>query len=149
MMNIELRIDGRTVVNGSIDTAVLQSLLASVQATPSVVAQSTTMTAEQAEDLLASIDAKSAHFLKQIAANNGVIEWEDVKAIFGISGGDDDGWGIYAGGFGKGITRAVRRIVDDKAARLIWWRDTEWNKDVKRLYVDGPALEALRRAASV
>ena len=45
-----------------------------------------------------------------------------MKTIFET--GKDD-WSAYSAGYGKGITRALRHILDTKSARLIWWRDEE------------------------
>jgi hypothetical protein len=117
----------------------------------SAVAQSTTMTTAQVADLLSRIDPKSVHFLKQLAANNGAITWGDTRTIFGIA--DNDDWSSFSAGYGKGITRAMRHMLGDKSARLVWWKHTkqQWDDDPDSvvLRVDGPTLHALRQATGV
>jgi hypothetical protein len=160
-MNIELKVGGNVVVKVELDSAVISKLL---QLNPYVIGsenipRSTPFTKAQAEELLSRIDAKSAVFLRQIAANNGTITWGKMREIFGIAKSDDD-WTTFASGYGKGITRALRHILNDKSARLFWWSDEDeewkcdddgvekWNSDAGLVHVDGRALQALREATN-
>jgi hypothetical protein len=155
-MNLELKIDDATVVKMELNEGFLSQLL---QLKPSVnagvVTKSAPLTKAQAEELLSRIDGKSVLFLKQIAANNGSITWGEMKGIFGI-----EDWSTFTSGHGKGITRALRHILDDKSARLIWWVDKEWadnegnylepnEEDRCKVYLDGVALQALREMSGV
>src|SRR4051812_37651868 len=122
MSNIELSIDGERVVKVEVNMAVLFTLLQSVspRAVSSVVPTSTVATREQIAELLSRIDARSVQFLKQIAANDdGAITWGEMRTIFGFKNVGD--WAAFSGSFGKGITRALRHILGDKSARLVWW----------------------------
>ena len=149
-MNIEILVDGEAALKLEINETLLKRFL---QVHPSntdaaKVAQSTSLTKAQAEELLSRIDTKSVLFLKQIAANNGSITWSEMMSIFNI-----DEWRSFSSAHGKGITRALRHILNDKGARLIWWKDEEWEdkevEDLCRVYVDGEALQALRDATGV
>ncbi len=114
--------------------------------------QSTPASEEQMRLLLTRIDKRSAQFLEAIALSaSGSITWTEMREIFGIKGVDD--WVSYSNSFGKGITRAYRNILENKEARLIWWieddwTESDWSSDACSVYVDGPALSSLRRAAS-
>jgi hypothetical protein len=151
-MNFELRIDGKAVVNMELNHGLISGLLQLKPSTAGAetISQSASLTNAQAEELLSRIDGKSVQFLKQIAANNGSITWGEMKTIFSI--GD---WATFASGHGKGITRALRHMLDDKSARLFWWIDKDWvddegnnlapsEEDRCKVYVDGTALRALR-----
>ena len=112
--------------------------------------RSTAMTKGQAEELLTKIDPRSARFLRKIAANNGKMTWEEMRSIFGIRGRTD--WASYSGSYGRGITRAFRHLLKDRSASLVWWIDEDWENepwgsDLVAVYVDGPALQALREAS--
>lgn len=157
-MDFEIRVDGQVAVKMEINTSIFSNLLQttalgsmtadSKPASAPMIAKSAPMTRQQAQELLSRIDGKSAHFLKQLAANNGTIKWADARAIFGIQ--NQDNWSEFSAGYGKGITRAVRHILGDKSARLVWWIDEEWeDMDEGLIYVDGPALDALREASGV
>jgi hypothetical protein len=146
-MHIEILIEGKSVVKADIDMTFLAGTLSPSRG--EVLAKSSPMTKAQAEELLARIDSKSAQLLRQIAANNGVITWDEMRAILGI--GIDD-WNVFSAGRGKGITRALRHILGDRSARLIWWNDDEWVDDKDPLgpvYIDGLALQALREIGGV
>jgi hypothetical protein len=140
----------------SMGTTLIPKLLRSASAETEglPVSKSTSMTKMQAEELLSRIDAKSAHFLRQLAANSGSITWGEMRDVFGIE--DEDDWSAFSAAFGKGVTRALRHILQDKSARLMWWNDDDWAEaeekgtlDHFKVYVDGPALNALREATIV
>jgi hypothetical protein len=156
-MNIELRVDGEAIIKMELNAALLSQLLTiSLPALGAeTIAKSTPMTKAQAQELLSRIDSKSAHFLKLIAANNGNITWGEMKDIFGITD-----WTAFSAGHGKGITRALRHILDNKSARLLWWNDAEWKdeegndldpseQDSCPVYIDGAALHALQEAGGI
>lgn len=149
-MDFEIRIDGKVAVKLELNPSLIQGLLRGT-AIPHEVPKSSPVTPTQAEELLSRIDARSARFLKQIAVNNGGITWGEARAILGI---DDPGdWAAFSAAYGKGITRALRHILGDKSARLVWWidEDEQWasDQDSFRLYVDGPALRSLREVSGV
>lgn len=150
-MNIILTVDNQVIIDMNLDTSLLPRLLqgcggASVTQT---VSKSTPMSKTQAQDLLSRIDEKSVIFLKQIAANNGTIAWGEMRKIFGID--DKEDTTSFTARYGKGITRALRNLLNNKSARLVWWNDEDWDWESKEpdtfeVYVDGPALQALREA---
>jgi hypothetical protein len=152
-MNITLSVDGQVAIDMNVNTALIPKLLQSfggailAQAVP----KSTPISKAQAQELLSRIDEKSVRFLKQLAANDGTISWGEMRKIFGIEKEED--WSSFSAGYGKGITRAVRHILADKSARLVWWIDEDWDQseesDPCEVYVDGPALQALRDAAGI
>jgi|GEM_PF-1275416 len=150
-MNVEMLIDGQSVVKIDLNVPLLlQQLVAAARAQAD--ARSTPASEAQMRDLLSRIDQRSADFLKAIARNpDGSIPWKEMRAIFGIAKAGD--WAAYSGSFGKGITRAYRRIVGDNTARLVWWNDADWedvdwDDDMCAVFIDGPALNALRTVAS-
>lgn len=150
-MNIEMLIDEQSAVKIDLNLPlILQQLMASARAQAD--ARSTPASEAQMRDLLSRIDQRSADFLRAIARNrDGSIPWREMRTIFGIAKEDD--WAAYSGSFGKGITRAYRRIVGDNTAKLVWWNDADWdeadwNDDMCAVFVDGPALNALRAVAS-
>jgi hypothetical protein len=152
-MNVEVRIDGVVLVKMEVNPAGLSNLLrgSALGVESHTIPKSTPVTKAQIEELLSRIDARSARFLKQIGVNNGTITWGEMRAIFDIK--DEDDWSSFSAGYGKGITRALRHILKDKSARLVWWIDSEWNEnddwDPCKVYVDGAALQALRQASGV
>ncbi len=144
-MNIEMLLDGQSVVKVSVDlSALAQAFKKAFQ--PHVAARSTPANESQMRDLLSRIDQRSSQFLKEIAASDdGSITWSRMRSIFGI----ENDWSAYSGSFGKGITRAYRNVLDDKTAKLVWWIDADWDEaegddDTCEVFVDGPALTALR-----
>lgn len=148
-MNIEMLVDGQPLVKIAVDLSVLAKILKNVgSASDPKDFRSTPATEEQMRLLLARIDERSVRFLKGIASSaEGAIPWTKMRDIFGIEREDD--WVAYSGSFGKGITRAYRNILADKEARLVWWieadwTDNEWDSEMCSVYVDGPALSALR-----
>ena len=151
-MDFEIKIDGHVAVKAEINPSLFRSFLSGT-APPFGVPKSAPLTAAQVEDLLSRIDTKSVQFLKQIAANNGRITWGDARTIFGIE--DPTDWSAFSASYGKGITRAVRNILGDRSARLVWWDDHDktWesteSKDPALLFVDGPALQALQQLNGV
>lgn len=155
-MNITLAVDGQVVININLDTALIPKLLPSfggaITAHHHHMSKSTPVSKAQMEELLSRIDTKSVQFLKQLAANNGSITWGEMRSIFGIDTTDD--WTSFSAGYGKGITRALRNILQDKSARLIWWLDEEWDEEAEdwdpyHVYIDGPALQTLRQAVGI
>ena len=128
-MLIELKADEHTIVKVDLDVERLSKLFMSSNGSTQTRAlpKSTPMTKTQAEELLTKIDPKSAHFLRQLAANHGTITWDDMRAIFGID--DQTDWNSYALSYGKGITRAFRHLLQNKSARLVWWIDEDWEKE--------------------
>jgi hypothetical protein len=154
-MQIEVKIDGQPFVNMQLDKAVLANLLGGVGAVVEV-SRSTPITVAQAQDLLSRIDTKSVRVLKQIAANHGDIEWGEMRRIFGINDGSKAGWIEFSTSYGRGVTRALRHLTNDKSARLIWWNDGEWPADGPagtwdhcKVFIDGPALTSLREASGL
>lgn len=148
-MNLELLLDGRSVVKVELNLPLLvQALQTSVGKDAN--ARSTPATVAQMRDLLSRIDPRSVEYLKAIAKNtDGAIAWKSMRPIFGIEKEDD--WSAYSGSFGKGITRAYRKILGDQTAKLVWWNEADWEKadwndDMCAVFVDGPALDALRAA---
>jgi hypothetical protein len=153
VMNITLSVDGQVAIHMNVNTALLPKLLQSVGGVhvAQAVPKSTPVSKKQMEELLSRIDAKSVHFLKTLAASEGTITWGEMRAIFGIEKEDD--WSSFSAGYGKGITRALRHILQDRSARLVWWNDEDWDEseeyDPCEVYIDGPALQALREAVGV
>jgi hypothetical protein len=173
-MDLDFVINGEAVMKVKLDEAVLRRFLSgkppaqdgesepvknNEAKAPPKAWMSTPMAREKAVDLLARVDARSANLLRQIAANNGEITWGEARSLLGVKN-----WDHYATGLGKGITRVLRHVLGNRSARLIWWVDKEWeDKDNKdrvlndelgecdhcKLYIDGPALEALRSAAEL
>ncbi len=150
-MNFEIFVDGQPLVKLDFNLPVLARVLKdSANGQDVADAESTPATEDQMEDLLSRIDERSAQFLKAIAASEtGSISWKRMREIYGIKKEDD--WGAYSGSFGKGITRAYRNILGSKTARLVCWNDDvwaveEWDSDLCCVYIDGPALTALRAA---
>ena len=153
-MRFEINADGQTLVKIELEVSRITQLLKSgaLHVQVNAVPQSTPMTKAQAEQLLSKVDPKSARFLRQVAVNKGTISWDDMRAIFGIE--DVEDWNAYALSYGKGITRAFRHLLQNKAARLVWWIDEDWEKepwgsDLVAVYIDGPALQALREATGL
>ncbi|AMD60918.1 hypothetical protein AWN88_22635 [Agrobacterium tumefaciens] len=142
-MEVELKLDGKTVVKARIRvTTLLEAITAALEAESTDDAVSTPITPTQATELFARVDAKSVRFLKRIAENNGSLGWEEMQEIFDI----DDDWNEYSTRFGKGITRALRNITGGSRDKLIYWDDDTWEDD-PTVYVDGMALHSLREAA--
>lgn len=151
-MNLELRVDGESFikvdVNANVFSQLIKILKSPIVTSAATIAKSAPLTVAQVDELFSRIDAKSVHFLKRLAANGGSITWGEMKEIFGISE-----WNTYSSGYGKGITRALRHILDDKSARLVWWIDAEWDEleeweqDPCKVYVDGAALHAIREVS--
>lgn len=147
-MNLELRMNGEAVVKMEINATLLSQLLqAKASAAGAEPAKSSPLTREQAEALLAHVDERCAEFLGRIAANQGELTWGETKALFKIAD-----WAAFASGPGKSLARAVRHILQDKSARLVWRMEHEWEglekgeDEVCMLHVDGAALQALREA---
>jgi hypothetical protein len=150
-MNIEMLVDGQPLVKVDLDVALLARILRAVaEDSGDADAKSTPATEAQMKELLSRIDQRSVQFLTALAASeDGSITWIKMREIFGIK--DEDDWAAYSGSFGKGITRAYRKILGDKTARLVWWIDADWDEhdwdsEMCSVYVDGPALGALRAA---
>lgn len=150
-MQIEIKIDGQSLVNMQLDEGLLFKVLGKTSGALGMP-KSTPITVAQAKDLLSRIDTKSVQFLKQIAMNSGEIGWGEMRRIFGIN----DEWSEFSSSYGKGITRALRHLTNDKSARLVWWDDADWPDDGRagtwdhcKVFVDGPALKSLREAAAI
>ncbi len=152
MMNLELRVNGEAVVKMEINATLLSQIL-QLKVSPAAAAEpakSSPLTEAQAEELLSLVDEKCVEFLKRIAANQGVLTWGETKALFNIKD-----WDAFTAGPGKTLARAVRHILHDKSARLIWRIEHEWEglekgeDEVCMLHVDGAALQALREAAGL
>ena len=160
MLNLELRLNNEAVakleINSSLISRLFQAVVSPTAETAEPVAPAThakhaplssPLTKAQAEELLAQVDKTSAEFLKRIAANHGALTWGETKALFDLKD-----WEGFSSGPGRTILRAVRHIAHDKAARLIWRIEHEWEglekgeDEVCRLHIDGVALQALREA---
>ena len=141
-MQIEVKLDGRTVVNADLelDTA-MAVVLSAIQASPK--SRSATITEDQAQILITKIDGRSVDLLKLIASNGGFATWREMRKVLGI----DDEWAEYTTRYGKGITRAFRHITGDNG-KLIFWDDNDpiWdvNESEGRVYIDGKALQSLK-----
>lgn len=150
-MNVEMLIDGQSVVKVDLNLPLLLRQLV-LAARAQAEARSTPASEAQMRDLLSRIDQRSADFLKAVARNpDGSLHWKEMRVIFGIAKEDD--WAAYSGSFGKGITRAYRRIVGNNTAKLVWWNDADWedadwDDDMCAVFIDGPALNALRAVAT-
>lgn len=149
---IQIVIDGQLAVNASIDLAALGFGSQQTSLTHERVSKNTPMTTPQAREILSRIDARSAEFLRQIAANGGQITFGEARTTYGIGAPGD--WSAYASIFGRGITRAVRKVLADTSARLVWWEDSDptWKEndfDAAKLFIDGHALESLREVITV
>lgn len=149
MMNLELLVNGEAVVKMEINATLLSQLLR-LKVSPTggaEPAKSSPLTKAQAEALLAQVDEKCADFLKRVAANQGVLTWGETKALFHVKD-----WDAFTSGPGKTLARAVRHILQDKSARLVWRIEHEWEglekgeDEVCMLHIDGAALQALREA---
>src|SRR5271169_4272420 len=157
MMNLELRLNGEIIGKLEIDASLLSQMLQmTVSPAPDAAApknsarsapHSSALANAQAEELLRQVDKTSAELLTRIAANHGALTWGETKALFELKD-----WEAFTSGPGKAILRAVRHILHDKSARLIWRNEHEWEglekgeDEVCRLHIDGTALEALREA---
>jgi hypothetical protein len=146
-MNLEIKLDGKSVVNLEIDVHSLMLIAKTLTQEPPPLSESrsTPLSVTQARELLANIDPKSKAFLLKLAKQGGKLTWGEMRKIFELD--DDAGWSSYTRAWGKGITKAVRYILKDKQARLIWSVDEEWEDDCDPLgpvYVDGVALESLK-----
>ena len=157
MLNLELRLNNEAVakleINASLISRLLQAVVspaaepAQAKSPPKHAPLSSPLTRAQAEDLLGQVDKASAEFLKRIAANHGALTWGETKALFDLRD-----WEGFSSGPGRAILRTVRHVTQDKAARLIWRIEHEWEglekgeDEVCRLHVDGAALQALREA---
>jgi hypothetical protein len=140
-MNMQISVEGRVVLSMEVDISAIRSLFTTTVLSTGTH-KSNPMTVADVSELLGRVDTKSAHFLTKIGANNGAITWGATREIFHI-----DDWASFAASYGKGITRAVRFVLGDKSAKLVWRDEDEWDgSDSAKLYVDGPALEALRQA---
>lgn len=148
-MNLEMVIDGQRLVKVEINLPLLKRVIREAIREQEAGFKSTPATDVQLRELLSRVDPKSAKFLNSIAmSDNGSITWAKMREIFGIK---DDDWTAYSSSFGKGITRAYRKILENNSARLIWWDDDTWDVDngdspANLVYIDGPALTALRVA---
>jgi hypothetical protein len=150
-MNIEINVEGQVLVKMEIDLSLLPGLLdradSGAQLSPS---RSTPASRDQMEELLRRVDPRSAQLLRSIAASKGgSISWVRMRQIFGIR--SKSNWAAYSGSHGKGITRALRNILNNRSARLIWWNDNDWDSNdwdsaKCAVYIDGPALVSLRAA---
>lgn len=149
-MTFEMLMDGQLIVKVQLNLPTIMTTLQNALITDQET-RSTPATEVQMRDLLSRIDQRSVLFLKAIAASDdGSVTWREMRSIFGITERED--WTAYSGSFGKGITRAYRKILQDKTARLVWWNDEDWEEvdwddDMCAVFVDGPALDALRAAS--
>jgi hypothetical protein len=155
MLNLEVRLNNEAVAKLEINARLISRLLHAVVSPTAEPAQpngaavhaplSSPLTKAQAAGLLAQLDKTSAEFLKRIAAGHGALTWGETKALFDLKD-----WEGFSSGPGRTILRTVRHITHDKAARLIWRIEHEWEglekgeDEVCRLHIDGPALQALR-----
>jgi hypothetical protein len=150
-MNLEIKLDGQTLVNIDINTQLAARAGREFRAPlPEATHswRSTPMTVPQARELLSKIDPKSKVFLLELARKDGTLSWRDMRAIYELDAEAE--WSVYSRGWGKGITRALRFIMKDNSAKLVWWNDDQWDEleedDVDRglVHIDGPALAALQ-----
>jgi len=139
-----LQVGGKTVFSGEINiNALLEAVLAQ-SSEPKKVPKSTPLNAAQVRALASKVDPKTVQFLRQIAENNGAITFAEMCEIFAIKT-----WTEYASRYGKGLTRALRHLVNDPTASLVWWNDSEWTTDNDpegEVYIDNPTLAALKEA---
>jgi len=146
-MNIELRLDGEVVVRMDVNAGLLAQLVAMNSEAKNI--RSTPLTTSQAERLLATLSKKNADFLRIIAANDGWITWGEAKQLHEVRD-----WPAFKAGGWKEITQAMRDILNDKSASLLWRNEREWEgldegeNEICKIRVDGAALIALREAAA-
>ncbi len=169
MLNLELRLNGETVGKLEVDAVLLARWLhateiesptlapvaQSVEAPPAPVAiavervapKSSPLTGAQALELLGFVNRPCAEFLSRLAANRGELSWRDTKGLFDIQN-----YEAFAAGPGQDIARAMRHILRDKSAQLVWRDEREWGRladdddEGRLLCVNGSALQALREA---
>jgi uncharacterized protein YdaL len=145
-MELAIVIDGVPIGTMQLDSAAINRLLQ----TTTKIARSTPLNREQADEIYRRVDPKSVHFLKKIAANNGSITFREMRDIFGIE--TEGNWSGYAQHYGRGITRALRAVLNNPTAQIVWWNDRDWNvqpeeQDNCKVFVDGAALDALRESS--
>jgi hypothetical protein len=143
-MNVELRVDGETVVKMDVNASLLLQLLSMDAKAPF---RSAPLTQLQAKSLLARIDQNHASFLKRIAENDGWVSWGETKQHFGVKD-----WRAFERGPGGLIDRALREVTHHRTGRLVWRNEEDWKgldegaDEVCNLLVDGAALVGLREA---
>jgi len=144
MVTLEVCLNGEAVGKLEIDASLLSRLTQSTKTAPPV---SSPLTKAQAQELLSHVDKTCAEFLTRLAANNGMLTWGETKTLFDVRN-----WEAFATGPGRQLARAIRHVLHDSKARLVWRIDHEWEElekgedEVCRLHVDGAALHALRAA---
>jgi hypothetical protein len=107
----------------------------------------------QAEMLVKGIDTGTASVLKRIAENYrteeggyGEISWPEAKTLSGARN-----YNHFARGHLSGLTRRLRKITGDSKADLMisygdWlWDDATQDHTGGLLFIDGPAILALRK----
>jgi len=147
-MQFELKIDGHPMASLDVDVAAVKAVLAHLAFVPATnSARSTPMTPAQVRELLSRVDPKSVAFLTALAKSSGELRWPQMQEIFEI-----DAWNDYSRRFGKGITRALRFVLGDDNAKLVWWDEADWPDDEEwsqsKVYVDGQALQSLQEVVA-
>lgn len=144
-MDITLYAEEHQIGVISLNMTALRRIMAAAAAAENASASSTPMTPKQARDLISRIDPKSVELLEAIAKNeDGRVSWAEMKRILKIKE-----WHDFTRRYGKGITRALRYVLDEPDARLIHWSDEEWPEDKdlwddSEVWIDGQALKSIR-----
>jgi hypothetical protein len=101
----------------------------------------------QASDLLVRAEKPMRHFLSRLVEEGGALTWGETKLAFDVKS-----WAEFAEGPLKKLEKALHRITGEKDSVLVWRVEPEWiglekgEDEPCRLYVDGPALTALKTA---
>jgi hypothetical protein len=147
-MRIEVRLEGKTVVDVNFD---LRYLIGLAQDAEKDIQRrgawgSSPIDIYQARAVIRQLDEKAIELLKWIVLGGGNITWPKVQQICGIEGRD---FGDFERRYLQAIHDAVRAATDGKYSFLLWFTDgaPEWDtpdwRDAK-LEIDGPALTSLR-----
>jgi len=150
MVNFEVRLEGQTVARIDIDAALLLKLLGgagvSVEAA-SAPHKSASISAAQAGELVGRADKPMRQLLSRFAEEDGALTWGETKLAANVKS-----WPDFAEGPLKKLEKALHRITGEKNSLLIWRIESEWiglekgEDEPCRLYIDGPALGALKTA---
>lgn len=146
---LEVKPQALDLIKGTVRDAAVPGLPERADLDPNQFAISTPVASAQIYQLFKLIDPLSVALLKLFAKKGGVLTWGETRAIFDIQ--ETHKWSAFGNHYNRHITRRFHEIVESPDARLIWWIDADprWtskNKDNARLFIDGPALEALRVA---
>ncbi len=147
-MHIELRVEGKTVLNGEVDLRFLVNLLNDIEKDIEQEGTwaSTPIDVDQAKAVINLLDKKTVELLRWIVIGGGSITWPKVQEICGIKGKD---FAYFRSRYQEQIRIAVRTVTQGQGGVLIWWEEDApgWDTDDWRgakLEIDGPALKSLK-----